>query len=336
VLFSQYVLVEFQHRILYVSGALFSNLFSMKKHWQIRPWAAFVVLAVMVLSLLYAFGEPPVKFQDMAYNISNATGGEISRSFGLLSASDAPMISEASMEKSYRTAEVMNDSDDGGNDRMIIKTGSVSMVVDDVRESARAIIDYAESNGGFLVNSSIDKSGIALYGEVVVRIPAKIFEAGMGKVKEMGDTKSENVNGRDVTEEFVDLEAQLGNYEATEEQFLSIMKKANKIEDILAVQRELMYVRENIERTEGRMKYLSESVDLSTLSVYLSTDPDELPIVDDEDKWKPFAVFKDAIRSLLGTGEGLVNLLIWGVVYLPVLVVIGLIAYVIRKRYHKK
>jgi len=109
------------------------------------------------------------------------------------------------------------------------------------------------------------------------------------------------------------------------------MKKASKIEDVLAVQRELSSVRSEIESMEGRMKYLKESTDLSSLTVYLSTNPSTLPVVDEENKWKPLAVFKEALRSLLDTGKGVVNGLIWFGIYIPVILVIVLIAWGVRK-----
>ena len=85
-------------------------------------------------------------------------------------------------------------------------------------------------------------------------------------------------------------------------------------------------MRGQIESIQGRMKYLSQSVELSTLTVYLSTDPNELPTLNPEDKWKPWAQVKDAARSLIAVSKSLVNLIIWLVVFLPVwLIIFGLV-----------
>ena len=212
-------------------------------------------------------------------------------------------------------------------DRLIIKTGELSLVVEDVRVSLKAIADYAEKAGGFVVNSNIRKEGLSPFGEIVVRIPATEFDKGFGDVKNMGEVESETVNGQDVTEEYVDLEAQLKNLRATETQFLQIMQRAVQIEDVLAVQRELSNVRGQIEGIQGRMKYLKESSSLSTLTVYLSTDPSVLPSVDDTEKWKPWAEVKSAARSLVVLAKGLVSLIIWLAVYIPLWIVIGLIVW---------
>lgn len=212
-------------------------------------------------------------------------------------------------------------------ERLVIKTADIAVVVKDVYNSAKAVADYADKNGGFVVSSNIYKNGLSPYGEVVIRIPVTKFDSGVQELKQLGDVKSERVNGDDVTEEYVDVDAQLKNFQAVEKQYLQILLKAQKIPDILEVQRELTIVRGNIERLQGRMKYLRQSADLSTVTVHLSADPANLPTLDEENKWKPLVIFKEAIRSLAGTAQGLVNFIIWIVVFIPVWIVVGLVVW---------
>ena len=220
----------------------------------------------------------------------------------------------------------------GGVERLIIKTGSLAIVVKDVNESVAKITAYAKAKGGFVVSSNIYKYGIAPRADVTIRIPVKEFDASVGEAKSLGDVESEQVNGQDVTEEYVDLDAQIRNLRATENQLMEIMKRSGTIPDVLAVQRELTEVRRDIERIQGRMKYLTQSSELSTLTVSLSTDPDALPVVEQgKDTWKPFAVLKDAVRSLLEVGKVLINFLIVFVVYIPVWFLIGLVIWVVVK-----
>ncbi|MFH1533404.1 MAG: DUF4349 domain-containing protein [Nitrospirota bacterium] len=294
----------------------------MKKYWQIKPWMFVVLLLILVGSLLYAFGGGNYGGFPESYENSGST---------------------RSMEMEMAIAPAMDmdgdfgDMDESYDERMIIKTGSLSIVVDDVRKSVEDIVNYAEEKGGFLVTSNVNKSGIDMNGYLTVRVPSEFLDDAIAYIKEMGDVEDERIDGQDITEEYVDLEAKLGNLQATEKQFLEIMKTAVRIEDVLAVQKELSSVRGNIESIEGRMKYLKESVDLSSLTVYLSTDPSTLPVINEEDKWKPFAIFKEALRSLLDTGKGVLNALIWLGVYLPVVIVLLLIVwgikrYLIRKK----
>lgn len=216
-------------------------------------------------------------------------------------------------------------------DRLIVKTGQLAMVVKDVRSTVQAVVQYATKSGGFVVNSDIHESGGAPYATVVVRVPAKVFDQGIGEVKALGEVQSESVSGQDVTEEYVDLESRLKNLRATEEQLLAIMKRSGSIPDVLAVQRELMYVREQIEQIQGRMKYLRESADLSTLTVHLSTDPSSLPVLDNDERWKPLATLKDAAGDLVEVGKVVGNLLIRLVVFIPLWLVIWLVIWLIVK-----
>lgn len=314
----------------------------MKKHWQIKPWIAITILVVLLGSIFFAVG---------IFNFSGMSGKSEMSSYDSQYAGDYSIgagISAPSVAYNTKSLSVRNesfrvenatdmDSTTSSAERMIIKTGSLSMVVGNVVTTAKTITDYVEKNNGFIVNSTVDKSGLELYGSVTVRVPSKTFNDTISYVKEMGEVKSENISGQDITEEYSDLDAQLKNLKATEEQFLAIMKDAYKIEDVLAVQRELMNVRGQIEVMEGRMKYMKESADMSSLTVYLSTDPSKLPVVDESNQWKPFAILKDAFRSLLDTGKTIVNGLIWVGVYIPMIAIVVVIVWAIRRlRRHLK
>lgn len=217
-------------------------------------------------------------------------------------------------------------------DRLIIKTGRFSIVVKEVRTAVQAVNEYAIKQGGYTVSSDVSKTGLAPYATVVIRVPVKVFDEGVGEIKNLGEVESEYIEGQDVTEEFVDLDARLKNLRATEEQYLEIMKKAVKIEDILQVQNYLSNVRAEIESLQGRMKYLQQSADMSTITVYLSTDPEVLPAVDDQDKWKPWSEVKSAVRSLLSLGKSLSYILIWFAVYLPLWIVIALVGWLVYRK----
>ncbi len=220
-------------------------------------------------------------------------------------------------------------------ERMVVRNGYLSLVVKDVTGVVKKIEEYANQKGGFVVSSNISEADVAPYGEVVVRILAKELVAGMDFAKSLGEVKSERQNGQDVTEQYTDLNAQLKNLKATETQFLSILGRSGSISDILSVQRELSSVRGQIERLEGQIKYLADSVEMSLLTVTLSTDPSQLPVFEQKDTWRPVAVFKDALNQLVNVLRTLVYLVIWLVVFIPVLVVIGLLVWWGIKKYKK-
>ncbi|MFH1169741.1 MAG: DUF4349 domain-containing protein [Chloroflexota bacterium] len=155
-------------------------------------------------------------------------------------------------------------------ERRIVRTGDMSLLVDDVAGAIDQIARSTDSYNGYVVTSSSWKDGERLVGNISVRVPADRFDDAMRAFSSLAvEVTSETTSSQDVTEEYIDLSAQLNNLEATEAQLLVIMAKAEKVEDILAVQHELSNVRGNIEQTKGRMQYLERTSDTSLITVWL-------------------------------------------------------------------
>ncbi len=168
-------------------------------------------------------------------------------------------------------APATTDSSSGiGEDRMIVRTGDMAMVVEDVESSIESIKRLAETYEGWVVSSSIWKNGEALAGSISIRVLAGHFDSALKALRGMAvEVKYENTSSRDVTEEYVDFSASLENLEATEQQLQVIMDKAETVEDILDVQRELTRVRGEIEQTKARMQYLEQTSSTSIIYVQL-------------------------------------------------------------------
>lgn len=158
----------------------------------------------------------------------------------------------------------------GDAERMIVRTGNIALVVEDVPATIDQITKMAGGFEGYVVSSNVWKQGKKLVGSISIRIAAKHFDNAMRALRGLAvDVTSESSTSKDVTEEYVDLSAKLQNLEATEAQLLKIMEKAEKVEDILAIQRELTNVRGEIERTKARMQYLERTSSTSLIQVGL-------------------------------------------------------------------
>ncbi|MEP7190843.1 MAG: DUF4349 domain-containing protein, partial [Roseiflexaceae bacterium] len=162
---------------------------------------------------------------------------------------------------------------------------------------------------------------------VIFRVPAEHFDQALSGAQGLAKkVLARTVGGDDVTEEFVDLEARLGNLEATRDRLQSFLDKAITVDDALKVNQSLSDLQGQIEQLKGRKKFLQNSASLSTISVTLSPLPTIAPIVD-EQGWQPLGVARTALRGLVGFGQGLATLvivvLVWAPVWLP-LVLIGL------------
>ncbi len=156
-------------------------------------------------------------------------------------------------------------------ERMIVRTGEMSLVVNDVPAVLAQITELAEGFGGYVVSSQRWKEEERLAGIITIRVPVEDFSVVMEALRGLAvDVTHEDTSSKDVTEEYVDLSAKLGNLEATEEQLLRLMEKAETVEDILSVQRELSKTRGEIEQTKGRMQYLERTSSTSLVRVQLN------------------------------------------------------------------
>jgi len=163
-------------------------------------------------------------------------------------------------------------------ERKIIRNADLSLEVNSTLESQQKVTAIAESLGGFVVTSeskqreNADPSQKSVDIKLVVRIPSNQFNSALSQIEKLATNLTQrNVTGQDVTEEFIDLEARIKTQKALELQFLEIMKQANKVADALEVHRQVAEVRTEIERLEGRKRFLENQSSLSTIAVNMST-----------------------------------------------------------------
>jgi hypothetical protein len=179
----------------------------------------------------------------------------------------APMTTVA---KTQAGSAAYNDVQAYSADRMIIRSGSMQLVVIDVNDALKQIVNLATTYGGFVVNSNVQENQSRLYGNISVRVLSEHFNDALVALRAMAvDVKSETTSGQDVTEEYTDLSAKLRNLQAAETQLLKLMEQAGKVTDILEVQKQLVSTRGEIEQTKGRMQYLEQSSDMSLIQVTL-------------------------------------------------------------------
>jgi len=215
-------------------------------------------------------------------------------------------------------------------EKKVIKNGYLDIFVDNPTEIVEKIKALAVSKKGFVDSAELyQESNGTVSARINIRVPNDEFEASMASVKELArEVDTETVNATDVTEQYIDFEARLKNMRAEEAQYQEIMKKAEKIPDILDVAGRLANVRGEIEVVQGQLQYLARQVDMSVISINLTayTDVNVFGL-----KWKPLVEVKRAFRSLLESLTSYVNILIQLLFAIPVIILwlatIGLIGY---------
>lgn len=125
--------------------------------------------------------------------------------------------------------------------------------------------------GGHVTEVSVLGGGDpARQAHLVARVPAERFDEALAGLESVGGVEEVQVTAQDVGEEYVDVAAQLRNRQRLEQRLLELLEtRTGRLEDVLAVERELARVREEIERQEGRLRYLRNRVSLSTLYITL-------------------------------------------------------------------
>lgn len=243
---------------------------------------------------------------------------------------EAPMFGDSagqiSGEKAFDVTQA-NLPDMG--QRLIVRTANLSIVVKDTSEAIRQISALATQMGGFVVTSQTSKVDQAMRGSITIRVPAERFDDAIRQIEALAtDVPNRDIRGEDVTEQYVDLQARLRNLEATEAQLQRIMERADKIEDVLNVYRQLSETRGQIEQVKGRIQFLEQSAALSSITVALI--PDELAQPIAIGGWRPTGTARNAIQALVRTLQGLADVAIWLVLYvLPILVMLAVPVVVI-------
>jgi hypothetical protein len=161
-------------------------------------------------------------------------------------------------------------------DRKIIRNADLTIETDSPEGALRKITSIAEGQGGFVVTSELKNSDVtgqpkpAQTVTVVARVPSSQFDQAVEQILATGiRVIQQKITGQDVSEEYLDLEAHIRSKKALEAQFLEIMKQARKVSDALEVQSQLADVRTEIERLEGRRRFLENQSALSTITATL-------------------------------------------------------------------
>ncbi|MFA6016468.1 MAG: DUF4349 domain-containing protein [Patescibacteria group bacterium] len=227
----------------------------------------------------------------------------------------------------YESAPVANIKD-----RLVIKDSYLSLKVLKVNEVQQSIIKKAEELGGYMVSTLVTDPSDVASATIIVRIPAKKLESALGYYRSLSlKVVSENLQGQDVTDQYIDLDTQLKTYEKTKAKLEDLFNNATIVQDILQIQMEIINVQASIDSIKGQQDYLVKNAEMAKITLYLSTDELALPYAP-TGSWRPGVIFKQAARTVAAVVLGIGTLIIWiavfGVIWVPLL----LIYLYIRKR----
>ena len=193
---------------------------------------------------------------------------------------------------------------------MVIRNGQASVEVEKLDPAIVKLRQLATQLGGYVANSSIVGGHDQIRSATLeLKIPAERFDQAVNGLGNLGKVESVNATAEDVGEEFVDVTARVNNAHRLEDRLIALLAtRTGKLQDVLAVERELARVREEIERYEGRLRFLKTRAAISTLSVtihepapILGQSPGENPIAAAlRQAWRNFVGFIAAAIAALG------------------------------------
>jgi hypothetical protein len=213
-------------------------------------------------------------------------------------------------------------------EHLIIRTGNISMVVEDTRAAQATIEGMVEGmagEGAFVVSSDEygGTEGSQPHITMSIRVPAARFGQVMDRLAELAvNVPSRNESSQDVTEEYVDLEARVESLEAARQRLLEIMLETRVTKDLLEAEQQLTQREAEIESLKGRMQYLEQSARLSSIWIELQPYILSQPV---GDQWRPAETVRRAVETLVDGLRGFGDFVIFfAIAILPWLVVIGL------------
>lgn len=253
----------------------------------------------------------------------NAPMGMPTREIGEASGVAAGKMAVAAPEFSAQSADAASSPPTSGADplqqvtagtiaapSMIIRTGQAFIEVDKVDPAILKLRQLTAQVGGFITNSSISGGHDQIrQATLEIKIPAGKYDEAVSSLSTVGKVETVNTSAQDVGEEFVDVTARVNNARRLEDRLITLLSnRTGKLDEVLRVERELARVREEIERYEGRLRFLNARVSLSTLTItvhepapILGSNPGENPIAAALRRaWKNFVGLVAAVIASLG------------------------------------
>ena len=211
---------------------------------------------------------------------------------------------------------------------MVIRTANASVKVDSLEQAVAAVRELAARVGGFIANTGIQTGeGQLRSATVEVKVPATRFDEALAGLKPIGTLESANVETEDVGEEYVDVTARMDNAHRLERRLIDLLAtRTGKLKDVLDVEQSLARVREEIERYEGRLRYLKAHTAMSTLTVSVH---EPLPVVGSAGRSVMGEAFRQAWRNFVTVLAVFVQAL--GII-IPLGAIAGAVWLVVRAR----
>lgn len=236
-------------------------------------------------------------------------------------------IQALKQEKSYPGSSKSKKSTLKSNQK-IIKTANIEIKIkgNTAKDKLDAVLRLAEITGGYIVDSDLSKGSVSADATAVIRVPEQSLKDAIAQISKLGSVKKFSQSGRDVTSDYIDLQARIKQLRAEEVAFIRLYEKASKISDLIQIQQNLSEVQTQIEQLQGQLNQLSEQVDFATINVLLA-EPKIKKSPSIYDIWKRNKPVETGLNGLLA----LVSIFTIGfIAFFPIILIVIIAVLVLR------
>ncbi len=204
--------------------------------------------------------------------------------------------------------------------RKIIYNAYIDLVTEDLGLFDSTLAKLIGAQRAYIADSMrTGSAGSSRRGMWKVRIPVEGYDAFVKAAVALGELVSVRADSQDVSEEYYDLDARQVAKKVEEARLLKhLTESTGKLEDILAVERELSRVRIEIERMQGRLKALANLTALATVTVTASEIKGYVPPQAPTLGMRIGRTFAGSVGSLGRFGESLLLACVAAAPWLPI------------------
>lgn len=257
--------------------------------------------------------------KEVAVKESAQYGGDSGRDYGT---DEAIVQGETDSSSSILAAQVKSTAE-----RKIIKSAYLSVETLEFDRFINTISGKLNSLGGYIEYSNVEGTPSSAKDKPLRRanfqiwVPREYYEKFIADIEEMGNLLTKQENGRDITGQYFDTEARLKSLQIQEQRLLTILEEAEKLQDIIELEKELSRVRYEIENLTSTLTKWDNMVEYSSinLDVYevreLKEEPQDLTLGE-----RVVKAFTSSLKQLADLSK---DLIVFIAVVIPYLVVLG-------------
>lgn len=215
-------------------------------------------------------------------------------------------------------------------EQKIIKEGNIKFETNDLEATYNQILKNTVESGATIQNDTEGKDYESVFRKLIIRVPSQNFDVFIKSIsKGVAYFDNKEISSQDVTAEYIDIDARLKAKKVLESRYLELLKKANKVSEMLEIEAQLSAIREEIEAKQGELQYMENRVSMSTITIEFYKTVAEKSGVTISYGTKIWNAITSGFNGLSSFFIGLLS--VW-----PFLIMIATSAYFIRKRFKKK